>query len=263
MSFIPENTPFIALPTALKGKVTPYQLSVLWVLQSYYPNIWPSYQTIAKDAKMSRSSVIRTVNELVELGLLQKQYRIDEFNQKTNCYRVSIWKHCKSLPVPNPVIQGGYLTGTGVVSERNGGSITQTLGGCQGDTGVVSELHPKKNNITKTNNYKTLGQKKLSDSLFESFWTAYRNISTSMRVVSQSKKLAKAEFAKLSKKTQEKIFDCLQADIRARSKQLKNDNFTPLFPDCFRYLKNGQYEQYLLTATNKPVTFKKPKNTPF
>ena len=122
MSFIPENTPFIALPTALKGKVTPYQLTVIWVLQSYYPNIWPSYATIAKDAKMSRSSVIRTVNELVELGLLQKQYRIDEFNQKTNCYRVSIWQQCKALPVPDPAINGRYLTGTG-------GSVTQTLGG--------------------------------------------------------------------------------------------------------------------------------------
>jgi len=85
-----------------------------------------------------------------------------------------------------------------------------------------------------------------------------------MRVVSQSKKLAKAEFSKLGKKTQEKIFDCLQADIRARKKQLNNDNFTPLFPDCFRYLKNGQYEQYLLTLNKKPATFRKPKlNTPF
>ena len=251
MSFIPENTPFIALPTALKGKVTPYQLSVIWVLQSYYPNIWPSYATIAKDAKMSRSSVIRTVNELVELGLLQKQYRIDEFNQKTNCYRVSIWKQCKALPVPDLAINGRYLTGTG-------GGVTQTLGGCQSDTGVVSEVHPKKNNITKTNNYKTIS------SFFEPFWEAYRKIPTSMRVVSQSKKLAKAEFAKLSKKTQEKILDCLQADIRARSKQLKNDNFTPLFPDCFRYLKNGQYEQYLLTVSKKATTLGKPKqNTPF
>ena len=80
MSFIPENTPFIALPTALKGKVTPNQLSVIWVLQSYYPNIWPSYQTIAKDAMMSSRTVIRTVNQLVELGLLQKQIRIDENN---------------------------------------------------------------------------------------------------------------------------------------------------------------------------------------
>ena len=251
MSFIPENTPFIALPTALKGKVTPYQLAVIWVLQSYYPNIWPSYATIAKDAKMSRSSVIRTVNELVELGLLQKQYRINEKNQRTNCYRVSIWQQCKALPVPDPAINGRYLTGTG-------GSITQTLGGCQSDTGVVSEVHPNYNNLTKTK--LTI---KLISTFFEPFWESYRKIPTSMRVVSQSKKLAKAEFMKLSRKTQERLLQCLEADIRARSKQLKNDNFTPLFPDCFRYIKNGQFEQYLLTAVKKPTTFKKHKNTPF
>jgi len=121
-----------------------------------------------------------------------------------------------------------------------------------------------KTNLTKTNNYKTISQKKPADKFFEPFWEAYRKIPTSMRVVSQSKKLAKAEFSKLGKKTQEKIFDCLQADIRARKKQLNNDNFTPLFPDCFRYLKNGQYEQYLLTLNKKPATFRKPKlNTPF
>ena len=249
MSFIPENTPFIALPTALKGKVTPYQLTVIWVLQSYYPNIWPSYATIAKDAKMSRSSVIRTVNELVELGLLQKQYRIDEFNQKTNCYRVSISQQCKALPVPAPAIHGRYPTGTG-------GSGTQTLGGYQRDTGVVSEVHPKKNNITKTINYKTKG--------FDTFWKTYRSISPTMRVVSQSKKLAKEQYAKLGRKTQEKLTRCLEADIRARTKQLKNDAFAPLFPDCFRWIKNGQYEQYLeLPTQSKPTTFRKLKNTPF
>ena len=118
--------------------------------------------------------------------------------------------------------------------------------------------------LTKTNTYKTLGKKKPVDKFFEPFWEAYRKIPTSMRVVSQSKKLAKAEFSKLSKKTQEKILDCLQADIRARSKQLKNDNFTPLFPDCFRYIKNGQYEQYLLTVSKNATTLGKPKqNTPF
>ena len=255
MSFIPENTPFIALPTALKGKVTPYQLSIIWVLQSYYPNIWPSYATIAKDAKMSRSSVIRTVNELVELGLLQKQYRIDEFNQKTNCYRVSIWQKCKALPVSDPSIHGRYLTGTGVVSERNGGSITQTLGGYQRDTGVVSEVHPKKNNITKTINYKNKS--------FEPFWKTYLEIPKDMRTISLSKKPAYNEFMKLDAKTRDKLKQCLEADIRARTKSLKADKFTPLFPDAHRWIKNGQYEQYLLTATNKAVTFKKPKNTPF
>ena len=118
MSFIPENTPFIALPTALKGKVTPYQLSVLWVLQSYYPNIWPSYQTISNDAKMSRDKVIKTVAELVELGLLQKQYRINEYGQRTNCYRVTIWHQCKTLPVPNTSIHAGSLIHTTPVAEN-------------------------------------------------------------------------------------------------------------------------------------------------
>jgi hypothetical protein len=252
MSFIPENTPFIALPTALKGKVTPYQLSVLWVLQSYYPNIWPSYTKIAEDAKMSRSKVITTVDELVELNLLQKQFRIDESGQRTNCYRVTIWSQCKTLPVPDTSFHAGSLTHTG-------GSPSHTLGGSLRTTGVVHENDPNYNNLTKTK----LTIKPIS-SFFEPFWEAYRKIPTSMRVVSQSKKLAKAEFSKLSKKTQEKILDCLQADIRARSKQLKNDNFTPLFPDCFRYLKNGQYEQYLLTVSKNATTLGKPKqNTPF
>jgi len=256
MSFIPENTPFIALPSALKGKVTPYQLTVIWVLQSYYPNIWPSYATIAKDAKMSKSSVIRTVNELVELGLLQKQYRIDEFNQKTNCYRVSIWQQCKALPVPDPAINGRYLTGTGVVSERHGGGVTQTLGGCQRDTGVVSEVHPKKNNITKTINYKNKS--------FEPFWKTYLEIPKDMRTISLSKKPAYNEFMKLDIKTRDKLKQCLEADIRARTKSLKADKFTPLFPDAHRWIKNGQYEQYLLTVSKNATTLGKPKQkTPF
>ena len=248
MSFIPENTPFIALPSALKGKVTPYQLSVLWVLQSYYPNIWPSYATIAKDAKMSRSSVIRTVNELVELGLLQKQYRIDEFNQKTNCYRVSIWPQCKALPVPDPAITGRYLTGTG-------GGVTQTLGGCQRDTGVVSEVHPKKNKLTKTNNYKNKS--------FEPFWKTYLAIPKDMRSLSQSKSDTYKHFMKLDAKTRDKLKDCLEADLKARIRSLKQDKFTPLFPDACRYISKGQFEQYLLTLDKKAPTFKKPKTTPF
>jgi len=249
MSFIPENTPFIALPTALKGKVTPNQLSVIWCLQSYYPNIWPSYQTIAKDAMMSPRTVIRTVNQLVELGLLQKQIRIDENNQMTNCYRVTVWQHFKPTPVISPsVTRGGVL-------ESQGGD-RESQGSCQKVIAPMSQSHPKKNNITKTNNYKTKG--------FDTFWKTYRSISPTMRVVSQSKKLAKDQYAKLSRKTQEKLSRCLEADIRARSKQLKNDSFAPLFPDCFRWIKNGQYEQYLeLPNQQKPTTFKKLKNTPF
>ena len=248
MSFIPENTPFIALPTALKGKVTPNQLSVIWVLQSYYPNIWPSYQTIAKDAMMSSRTVIRTVNQLVELGLLQKQIRIDENNQMTNCYRVTVWQHFKPTPVISPSItRGGVL-------ESEGGD-RESEGSCQKVIAPMSQSHPKKNNITKTNNYKNKS--------FEPFWKTYLGIPKDMRSISQSKSDTYKQFMKLDANTRDKLKQCLEADLRARTKTLKADKFTPLFPDAHRWIKNGQYEQYLLTLDKKAPTFRKPKTTPF
>ena len=248
MSFIPENTPFIALPTALKGKVTPNQLAVIWVLQSYYPNIWPSYQTIAKDAMMSSRTVIRTVNQLVELGLLQKQIRIDENNQMTNCYRVTVWQHFKPTPVISPsVTRGGVL-------ESQGGD-RESQGSCHKVIAPMSQSHPKKNNITKTNNYKNKS--------FEPFWKAYLGIPKDMRSLSQSKSDTYKQFMKLDANTRDKLKQCLEADLRARTKSLKQDKFTPMFPDACRYISKGQYEQYLLTLDKKAPTFRKPKSTPF
>ena len=248
MSFIPENTPFIALPTALKGKVTPYQLSVLWVLQSYYPNIWPSYPKIAKDAKMCRDKVIKTVAELEELGLLQKQYRVDEFGQRTNCYRVNIWSHFKPLPVPDTSIHAGALIHTTPVVNNYPPSMSQLP-----PQSLRTTL--TKTTLSKTNIYKNKS--------FEPFWKTYLEIPKNMRVISLSKKLAYNEFMKLDTKTREKLKDCLEADLRARTKQLKQDKFTPLFPDAHRWIRNGQFEQYLLTVDKKPITLKKLKNTPF
>ena len=248
MSFIPENTPFIALPTALKGKVTPNQLSVIWCLQSYYPNIWPSYQTIAKDAMMSPRTVIRTVNQLVELGLLQKQIRIDENNQMTNCYRVTVWQHLKPTPVISPSITRG-----GVLESQGGDRESQ--GVCQKVIAPMSQSHPKKNNITKTNNYKNKS--------FEPFWKSYLAIPKDMRSLSQSKSDTYKQFMKLDANTRDKLKDCLEADLRARTRSLKQDKFTPMFPDACRYISKGQYEQYLLTLDKKAPTFKKPKTTPF
>ena len=248
MSFIPENTPFIALPTALKGKVTPNQLAVIWVLQSYYPNIWPSYQTIAKDAMMSSRTVIRTVNQLVELGLLQKQIRIDENNQMTNCYRVTVWQHFKPTPVISPSITRG-----GVLESQGGDRESQ--GVCQKVIAPMSQSHPKKNNITKTINYKNKS--------FEPFWKSYLAIPKDMRSLSQSKSDTYKQFMKLDAKTRDKLKDCLEADLRARTRSLKQDKFTPMFPDACRYISKGQYEQYLLTLDKKAPTFRKPKTTPF
>ena len=248
MSFIPENTPFIALPTALKGKVTPNQLSVIWCLQSYYPNIWPSYQTIAKDAMMSPRTVIRTVNQLVELGLLQKQIRIDENNQMTNCYRVTVWQHFKPVPVISPSV-----TTRGVLESQGGDRKSQ--GSCQKVIAPMSQSHPKKNNITKTNNYKNKS--------FEPFWKTYLGIPKDMRSISQSKSDTYKQFMKLDANTRDKLKQCLEADLRARTRSLKQDKFTPLFPDAHRWISKGQFEQYLLTLDKKAPTFRKPKSTPF
>ena len=248
MSFIPENTPFIALPTALKGKVTPNQLSVIWVLQSYYPNIWPSYATIAKDAMMSPRTVIRTVNQLVELGLLQKQIRIDENNQRTNCYRVAVWQHFKPTPVISPSV-----TNRGVLESQ--GYDRESQGVCQKVIAPMSQSHPKKNNITKTNNYKNKS--------FEPFWKTYLGIPKDMRSISQSKSDTYKQFMKLDANTRDKLKQCLEADLRARTRSLKQDKFTPLFPDAHRWISKGQFEQYLLTLDKKAPTFRKPKTTPF
>ena len=98
MSFIPEKTPFVSLPTALKGRIDPYELAVLWVLQSYYPNIWPSYATIAKDAKIGRNKVVKVIKSLCENGWLQKIGRVDDSGQATNAYRVTVWHELKVAP---------------------------------------------------------------------------------------------------------------------------------------------------------------------
>ena len=84
-----------------------------------------------------------------------------------------------------------------------------------------------------------------------------------MRTISLSKKLAYNEFMKLDTKTRDKLKQCLEADLRARIKTVKADKFTPLFPDAHRWIKNGQYEQYLLTLDKKTPTFRKPNTTPF
>ena len=86
-----------------------------------------------------------------------------------------------------------------------------------------------------------------------------------MRTISQSKSLHTSRIYEIRYKDTGQILEqCLEADIRARTKTLKNDNFTPLFSDAHSYLKNGQYEQYLLTLDKKAPTLGKPKqNTPF
>ena len=254
MSFIPENTPFVSLPTALKGRIDPHQLAVLWVLQSYYPNIWPSYSTIAKDAGMCRTKVIHTVEQLCSLGWLQKVSRTDEHGQKTNAYRVTVWHECR---VPTPQLSS---------SEPQSISATSTpdkLGGCTTATrgGVSHEPEVKQVKLKQKTKKKGYSEK------FECFWKKYQ--SQNNKCVSQSKKPAFREWEQLDKKTQEKLEDALEADQRLRVKLIRDGKFVPMWPDCFRWIKNGQYEQFLELREQKsksklnPILANKASDQPF
>lgn len=45
---------------------------------------WPSIRTIARELKLSRSTVKRAINDLVESGHLKKEYRYRENGSKTS-----------------------------------------------------------------------------------------------------------------------------------------------------------------------------------
>ena len=231
MSFIPENTPFVSLPTALKGRIDPHQLAVLWVLQSYYPNIWPSYSTISKDAGMCRTKVIQTVEQLCSLGWLQKINRVDENGKKTNAYKVTVWHECR-VPAPQqPSIEPRSVSATSTPDEL-GWSTTRTRGGSPDELEVKQiklKQKTKKNKYTKD---------------FEHFWKMYTEMNCD-KCVSQSKKPAFEAWQKLDKETKEKLPDCLQADIDARIKKIRKAEWVPQFPDCHRWISKGQYEQFL------------------
>ena len=254
MSFIPENTPFVSLPTALKGRISPHQLAVLWVLQSYYPNIWPSYSTISKDAGMCRTKVIHTVEQLVSLGWLQKFNRVDENGKKTNAYKVTVWHECR-VPVPSQASSEPRSISATSTPDELGRCISTTRGGSP------DELEVKQVKLKQKTKKKGYSEK------FESFWKKYQ--SQNNKCVSQSKKPAYREWEQLDKKTQEKLEDALEADSRLRVKLIRDGKFVPMWPDCFRWIKNGQYEQFLELREQKsksrlnPMLAKKASDQPF
>ena len=84
---------------------------------------YPSYQHIAKQCEIGKSTAMRAIDALCEKGLLIKQprYLIGSKEQTSNFYVIVL---------PSP--QGSVTVTPGVVSERHQGSVTVT-------PGVVSE----------------------------------------------------------------------------------------------------------------------------
>ncbi|AOZ94843.1 helix-turn-helix domain-containing protein [Paenibacillus crassostreae] len=105
-----------------------YEQMVYMVLRSYVnptdPTAFPSYPTIAKRGRMSRSSAIRAVEGLVQKGLITKELRLDvsknrKIKNTSNLYTLIMPKKLKDN-------KGSVSQTRGVVSHRHGGSVSQT-----------------------------------------------------------------------------------------------------------------------------------------
>ena len=252
MSFIPENTPFVSLPTALKGRIDPYQLAVLWVLQSYYPNIWPSYNTIAKDAGMSRGKVMHVVEQLVSLGWLQKVERHDEHGQKPNAYRVTVWHECQ-IPAP---MRGTPHVPPSIPHEL--GESTTCTGGGSPHVPEVKQVELKQKSKNKKNDY---------SEEFQVFWKKYQGIKK--RASSQSKPLAWQHFQKIQADKRPALVVALTCAIADHWKTERDGGFASPFPDAYRWIRDGRYEAFLeespvvSEASMKPWLADAPEGAPF
>ena len=243
MSFNPQGYPFTALPTNLRGKLQPNQLAVLWVIQSYASKddqtCYPSLASIAKFACISKRTAQYVVNQLVALGYLERLHQKGRNGeQSSNLYKVTVW-HLANVPEPS--------------INRRSKSCTpapNAIPPMQNMHPPIANAAPKQDTVKlDTNKLDKKNKKEYSDA-FNDFWFSYQKMSTE-KSVSQSKKLAYTEWKKLSNEVKEKLNTCLLADIKQRIRKDKKGDWVPMFPDCFRWIKNGQYEQFLELALLK------------
>jgi len=248
MSFVPQGVPFTSLPTALRGKLQPNQLAVLWVIQTYAganADCWPSVQTIADGACMSRRCAITTVGQLESLGYLQRERRFkNRGDQSTNVYRVTV-NHHANAPDPHaefapplcisctPPVQNLHYPRAEFAPELN-----------------TEELDTKE---LKTASKGSKGQKRgrlAYSPEFQAFWNQYKK--APKRAQGGSKSKAYAEYKKLARDIQEALEGALRSAIKERARAERTDGFGAFFPHCCRWLKDGYYEDFLETATSNP-----------
>ena len=129
MAEINGRQPFTALPNwifykqkAEPGWLSACELAILLALQHFANGldsgncVFPSYNTLCAYAGISRKTAIKCITLLQEKGLIKKEARYSENEQKTNVYHLVFWS----------VDQTQCASGT-----------TQ----CTSDTGVAQEMH--------------------------------------------------------------------------------------------------------------------------
>lgn len=90
--------PFAGLPICLRGKVTPYELAVLWALQGRGQNCFPSIQQLSRDTSISTRTVCRVLADLERKGWIRRFATFRENGAKTsNRYQVTVWEKYMQL----------------------------------------------------------------------------------------------------------------------------------------------------------------------
>ena len=244
---------FTTLPTALRGKLQPNQLAILWVVQSYEigsRGCFPSLSTIAADAGLSVRKARETLGQLESLGFLRRQKRINpDGGQASNLYRVTfnqLVKEQKPVLIP-PALHAappaGYAAPPG--TKREGPPA-----GYAAEEDPIEEDPVEEGLVSKETKVATKPKKRTRpeySQTFVGFWSSYLKIQK--RASSQSKPKAWDEFRKLPKGTQEALQGALKVAIGAQARAETNGGFAAPFPDCFRWIRDGRFEQHLETAT--------------
>ena len=103
-------------------------------------NVWASYNTLSKNSGLSRSTVIRAIQKLCEMGVLIKTRRTKDGRNAPNIYSMN-FNNPGTFGVPSGVT-GDTM---GVVSRVTpGGSTGDTTSGSTGDTTNKSKEQEEK-----------------------------------------------------------------------------------------------------------------------
>lgn len=261
MGLIPQGMIFTTLPTALRGKLQPNQLAVLWVVQSYEigsRGCFPSLSTIATDAGLSVRKARETLGQLESLGFLRRQKRANpDGGQASNLYRVTFEQLVKEQkPVFMPPASHAdppARIDTPPCRFEGGAPGTKREGppaGYAAEEDPIEEDPIEEGLVSNETKVATKPKKRTRpeySQTFLGFWSRYLKIQK--RASSQSKPRAWDEFRKLPRGTQEALEGALRVAIGAQARAETNGGFAAPFPDCFRWIRDGRFEQHLETAT--------------
>ncbi|HFJ7200685.1 TPA: helix-turn-helix domain-containing protein [Escherichia coli] len=173
---------------------------------------YPSYQHIAKQCEINKSTAMRAIEALCKKGLLLKQprYLIGGKEQTSNFYVIVL-----------PSLSGSGTKQPGVVAESNQGSGTK-------QPGVVAESNPNQSYITSKENTKENILIIDDDrNAFENiFWPAYPR-KVAKQAAFKSFKTRAREWVKENKSTAQAFAEMLVKDLERRKGWFGSDKLHP------------------------------------